>query len=152
MVTNPAIRFVSWVILVMICEFGFGKAQAVAEALPRVFILQAQNLVEAKKRAQSGDTAVAPASKKLTREADRALEGGSYSVVNKELVPPSGDKHDYMSIAPYWWPNPDTPNGLPYVRRDGEINPERDEVSDRKKLDNLVQRVIAPKGQALTSR
>jgi hypothetical protein len=70
MVTNPAIRFVSWVILVMICEFGFGKAQAVAEALPRVFILQAQNLVEAKKRAQSGDTTVALAFKKLTREAE----------------------------------------------------------------------------------
>ena len=46
-----------------------------------------------------------------------------------------------MSIAPYWWPNPNTPNGLPYVRRDGEINPERDQTSDRKRLDNMVQAV-----------
>jgi len=41
-----------------------------------------------------------------------------------------------MSIAPYWWPNPNTPNGLPYIRRDGEVNPERDQTSDRKRLDN----------------
>jgi hypothetical protein len=57
------------------------------------------------------------------------------------LAPPSGDKHDYMSIAPYWWPNPKTSNGLPYIRRDGEVNPERDQTSDRKRLDNLVQSV-----------
>jgi len=33
--------------------------------------------------------------------------------MEKELVPPSGDKHDYMSIGPYWWPDPQQPNGLP---------------------------------------
>jgi hypothetical protein len=46
-----------------------------------------------------------------------------------------------MSLAPYWWPNPNTPNHLPYVRRDGEVNPERDATSDRKHLDGLVQSV-----------
>jgi hypothetical protein len=40
-------------------------------------------------------------------------------------MPPSGDKHDYMSIGPYWWPDPQQPDGLPYIRRDGEVNPER---------------------------
>ena len=139
--SNPTVRFVSWLTFMMICAFGVGESQAVGDEMPRVFILHGQNLVETKKRIQSGDTVLAPAFKKLTREADRALGGGSYSVVNKERVPPSGDKHDYMSIVPYWWPNPSTSNGLPYVRRDGEVNPERDEVSDRKKLDNLVQRV-----------
>jgi hypothetical protein len=62
-------------------------------------------------------------------------------VTHKEFAPPSGDKHDYIRIAPYWWPNPKTKNGLPYVRRDGEINPERDQTSDRRRLDNLVQSV-----------
>jgi hypothetical protein len=37
-------------------------------------------------------------------------------------VPPSGDKHDYLSYARYWWPNPETADGLPYVRRDGQTN------------------------------
>ncbi len=31
---------------------------------------------------------------------------------------------DYLSMGDYWWPNPDTPNGLPYVRRDGQSNPD----------------------------
>ncbi|WP_051250965.1 alginate lyase family protein [Paenibacillus harenae] len=34
-----------------------------------------------------------------------------------------GGKHDYYSNGDYWWPNPDTPDGLPYIRRDGESNP-----------------------------
>jgi hypothetical protein len=45
-------------------------------------------------------------------------------------VPPSGDKHDYVTIAPYYWPNPKTANGLPYIRRDGEHNPENKVDSD----------------------
>ncbi|HML75508.1 MAG TPA: alginate lyase family protein [Anaerohalosphaeraceae bacterium] len=31
---------------------------------------------------------------------------------------------DYYSMGDYWWPNPDTPNGLPYVQRDGQSNPD----------------------------
>src|SRR5215470_4681354 len=65
-----------------------------------------------------------PALDALFAEADRALRSGPFSVMDKELVPPSGDKHDYMSIGPYWWPDPQQPNGLPYMRRDGERNPE----------------------------
>lgn len=35
-----------------------------------------------------------------------------------------GGPHDYYSNGDYWWPNPDTPDGLPYIRRDGETNPD----------------------------
>ncbi len=31
---------------------------------------------------------------------------------------------DFLSMGDYWWPNPDTADGLPYVRRDGESNPD----------------------------
>jgi len=31
-----------------------------------------------------------------------------------------------MSVGPYWWPDPSKPDGLPYIRRDGERNPARD--------------------------
>ena len=57
-------------------------------------------------------------------EADEALKAGPFSVMNKKLTPPSGDKHDYMSLGPYWWPDPNKPDGLPYIRRDGRVNPE----------------------------
>lgn len=45
-------------------------------------------------------------------------------VTQKQTLPPSGDKRDYMTLSPYWWPDPQSPNGLPYIRRDGERNPE----------------------------
>lgn len=35
-----------------------------------------------------------------------------------------GGPHDYYSNGDYWWPNPDSPDGLPYIRRDGESNPD----------------------------
>ncbi len=52
------------------------------------------------------------------------------SVLDKSVTPPSGDKHDYMSMGPYWWPNPDTKDGLPYIRKDGERNPEIYKITD----------------------
>ena len=35
-----------------------------------------------------------------------------------------GGPNDFYSNGDYWWPNPDTTNGLPYVQRDGETNPD----------------------------
>ncbi|MBT8038613.1 MAG: alginate lyase family protein [Gammaproteobacteria bacterium] len=57
--------------------------------------------------------------------ADRALQRGPFSVTQKTGFPPDRDIHDYYSLAPYWWPDPDKENGLPYTRRDGQTNPER---------------------------
>ena len=108
---------------------------------PQLFIWYPDELIRARQRIHGNDAALLSALRRLEHDALRALDGGTYSVVHKKLAPPSGDKHDYMSIAPYWWPNPSTRDGLPYVRWDGEVNPERDDTSDRQRLDNLVQRI-----------
>lgn len=63
-----------------------------------------------------------PAVIKLRKEADSALATGPWSVVTKDLYPPSGNKHDYMSNGKYWWPDPENPDG-PYIRKDGVTNP-----------------------------
>jgi len=55
-------------------------------------------------------------------------------VMDKATAPPSGDKHDYVSMGTYWWPNPKTPNGLPYIRRDGERNPEIEKIPDHQNM------------------
>jgi hypothetical protein len=34
-----------------------------------------------------------------------------------------GEPGDYSSNGDYWWPDPDKPDGLPYIQRDGESNP-----------------------------
>ncbi|MEY4819169.1 MAG: hypothetical protein RLZZ23_1942, partial [Verrucomicrobiota bacterium] len=80
--------------------------------------------LEKAKIAATTDEAAGKALKKLIADADKALAVTPPSVMQKTKVPPSGDKHDYMSIAPYYWPNPATNDGLPYVRKDGKVNPE----------------------------
>ena len=72
-----------------------------------------------------------PAYKQLLKDADKALEQGPFSVMEKKHLPPSGDKHDYMSLAPYHWPDPTKPGGLPYMRKDGQTNPEVKEYKDK---------------------
>ena len=85
-----------------------------------------------------------PAILKAARsEADDAMTAGPFSVMEKKDTPPSGDKHDYMSLAPYWWPDPATPGGLPYIRRDGETNPEVRSISDHTNIFKLESAVHA---------
>src|SRR5213078_3166245 len=93
-------------------------------APPRVYSLRADALARAKRRLASGDSSVRPAYDRLVREAAAALVAGPFSVMDKQRTPPSGDKHDYVSMGPYWWPDSTKPDGLPYVRHDGERNPE----------------------------
>ncbi|HEY0458368.1 MAG TPA: alginate lyase family protein [Pyrinomonadaceae bacterium] len=108
---------------------------------PRVFLLDAEKLAEAKRKILAGDKTYNQALEKLKTSADEALKAENYAVVNKQGTPPSGDKHDYMSQAPYFWANPKTPNGLPYIRRDGERNPEIKKYPDHENLDKMVDAV-----------
>lgn len=36
----------------------------------------------------------------------------------------AGTIHDFYSEGDYWWPDPNKPDGLPFIRRDGQSNPE----------------------------
>jgi len=81
--------------------------------------------------------------KAVRAEADHAMDQGPFSVMQKKKTPPSGSKHDYMSLAPYWWPNPSTANGLPYVRRDGQRNPITRSIPDHANIFGLEDAVHA---------
>src|SRR6266481_3993307 len=113
------------------------SARAQQQKLPRVFLIDARKLAETKQRIQSGDKAFDPALAKLEADARQALQQKPLSVTTKAGTPPSGDKHDYMSQAPYFWPDPRSPNGLPYIRRDGERNPELNKITDHQTLDQM---------------
>lgn len=78
--------------------------------------------------------------KKLIGEADRDMKKKPYSVTFKEGMAPSGDKHDYVSLSRYFWPDPSKKDGLPYINRDGESNPEL-ETYDRNPLGNMANAV-----------
>ncbi len=61
--------------------------------------------------------------KRLRARADEAMTQGPWSVTFEPSPAASGDPHDYFSEGAYWWPDPDNPDD-PYIRRDGEINPD----------------------------
>ena len=45
--------------------------------------------------------------KSIVRNAEKELTHAIKTVVDKEMTAQSGDKHDYMSLSRYWWPNPE---------------------------------------------
>jgi len=113
-------------------------ADGFAQGAPRVFLLNAERLAANKRRINGGDKTLEAALIKLESDARKALKQEPTSVVSKATTPPSGDKHDYMSQAPYFWADPAKPNGLPYIRRDGERNPEINKISDHHTMDLMV--------------
>lgn len=90
---------------------------------PNTLLLNANQLAKIKHALSSSSEYEIPLTI-LTSNANEKLNAGPYSVAYKESVAPSGDKHDYLSVAPYWWPDITKPDGLPYIRRDGIFNPE----------------------------
>lgn len=94
-----------------------------AQAAPPVITMDGAYLDLAKQRVAAQDPVLQPAYARLLLDAEATLKVPAEAVTNKKLLPPSKDKHDYMSLAPYWWPDPSKPDGLPYVQRDGEFNP-----------------------------
>src|ERR1700730_8619990 len=103
-------------------------AQA-GNAAVRVFCADPQTLAASKTALKSGDSALKPAFDQLLKDANSRLDQKPPSVMEKKQVPPSGDKHDYMSQAPYFWRDTNSPDGK-YVRHDGERNPESNADSD----------------------
>lgn len=77
----------------------------------------------------------------IISEANKGLKFGPVSVMEKNEVPPSGSKHDYMSLAPYHWPDPTKKDGLPYMRKDGETNPEVKLYKDKDYLPELCSKI-----------
>lgn len=106
-------------------------AQQQHQETPDTVVIQGWRLEVAKAKIAHGDKTYTKALSHLTAQADSWLGQGPWTVTSKEKTPPSGDKHDYASQAPYWWPNPNTTDGCPYIQRDGERNPEVDKYTDR---------------------
>lgn len=107
-----------------------------AESIPNTLTING-NFLASLKRSQNPIVL-----RRVRAAAEHAMHAGPFTVMNNTVVPPSGDRHDYMSMGIYWWPNPSTHNGLPYVRHDGRVNPQAAHIPDHKELfglENAVQ-------------
>ncbi|HEU4723493.1 MAG TPA: alginate lyase family protein [Gemmatimonadaceae bacterium] len=98
--------------------------------------------------------AASPATAQLTRTqliaverervlalANRYLSEPPVTVTAVRATRSAGGAHDFYSEGDYWWPNPADPGG-PYVRRDGETNPDNF-VAHRDAMRRLSQIVPA---------
>lgn len=97
--------------------------------LPKVFCADPKAMAAVKASLATDKAAFQPAFQHLMAEADKALTLNPPSVMDKKMAPPSGDKHDFLSQAPYFWRDTNSPDGH-YVRRDGQRNPESNRSSD----------------------
>jgi Alginate lyase len=60
---------------------------------------------------------------RILSEASNALALGPITITKYHAKLSEGGPNDFYSNADYFWPNPETTNGLPYVNRDGQSNP-----------------------------
>src|SRR5689334_3257121 len=123
------------------CRPSSAPAPSAAGPRPNTIVLRGDNLARAKAGVLAREEKFRDAYDDLIRDANTALTVGPFTVTQKKRTPPSGDKHDYMSLAPYWWPDSSKPNGLPYVRHDGRRNPETENDYDAPRLKHMMDAV-----------
>jgi hypothetical protein len=108
----------------------------VSAQTPDVLLMNGARLASVKKTWKT-DNETGQLVKSLQKQADRLLNANPVSVMDKASTPESGSKHDYMSQAPYFWYDSSKPNGKPYLRRDGQHNPETYKIADHKNMSDL---------------
>src|ERR1700759_1463185 len=88
--------------LMLSCLYG-GRSVAQDSLLSKsdMVALDFSILAAKKKLVVAKDLSVMPAYDQLLSDADKLLSFKAVSVMDKTGVPPSGTRHDYMSIAPY---------------------------------------------------
>ncbi len=79
---------------------------------------------------------------RILAAATLALAQAPVTITSRTASLSEGGIHDFYSNGDYWWPNPKTTNGLPYVQRDGQTNP-GNFTEHRKMLRQLSDAVAA---------
>ncbi|OEF18942.1 alginate lyase family protein [Aliivibrio logei] len=108
-------------LLVTLCPVLFS-----ANLLAQSFVNFDEESLSNSKEALNNKTAHAEttlAYNQLLTLADSLLTLQNPTVMGKKISPPTGDKHDYLSISRYWWPDESKSDGLPWIRKDGQTNP-----------------------------
>lgn len=105
----------------------------------RFVLVNGEKLKKARELYTAGDYKKNPVLKKLVKDSEKSLKTDIVTILDKKEAGPSGNKHDYYSLANYYWPNPATPDGLPYIKKDGEVNPEIYESGDKEVFPKMLK-------------
>jgi hypothetical protein len=128
-------------LLPLVAAAGLVRGAEDAPATPKVVSVQPAELAAVKARLAKDPGPLRPAFERLIDEAEQALQQRPRSVLDKTKPLPGVDPRDYVSYAPYFWPNPATPDGLPYIRKDGRHNSALVRQGDRQNFGAIKQAV-----------
>jgi hypothetical protein len=152
--TQVAICLVTTAAFAGLSVRNVSRAEDKASAQPKTVMWDGVHLASLRAGELKKDSHYTEFLKRLRKNAEIARKRGPYSVMDKHEVAPSGDKHDYLSYARYWWPNPDTADGMPYIRRDGKTNKDLLNKGDRETVGMLYDdlETLALAGYLLNDR
>ena len=142
---NRAIIFSMFLsVIVTFTSFSAFSVNTVGSLSTSFIQFDAKRIANVKQSLKTGQAAkhTKKAYRYLIKKADLALTLINPSVIDKTFFPPSKNKHDYLSLSRYWWPDPKSPNGLPWIRKDGVTNPntQTDDV-DRPRLGRAINAI-----------
>jgi Alginate lyase len=130
---RPAKQLILAIIILFVQQMLFAQT-------PKLYLINAEKVAAIKNNAAT-NKATADNIKQLAKQADKLLPQHFGSVMDKTIAPPCGNMHEYFSMAKYYWPDPTKPDGKPFIKKDGQKNPENDKVSDDKNFDAMVSAV-----------
>ena len=140
---NKSIKYLFLIVVFGICTSIFAQGK-LDQGIPKTLSIDGQTLSTNYKLILSNNKDKVVALKSLLKKADELVNDAIvYSVMDKKQTPPSGDKHDYMSTGPYWWPDPTKPDGLPYIKKDGIRNPTYYDISDSQEIDKVEDATLS---------
>ncbi|KHT64384.1 hypothetical protein RJ45_06615 [Photobacterium gaetbulicola] len=119
-----------------------------ASSIPDFTYYDSNRIREINKGIDSEDQTLVNALETITIKANKTLSSKVESVIDKPAPAPSGDMNDYLSISPYFWPDSEKEDGMPWLYRDGKINPltrgsNTDQVKAARFLNNMGDLFVA---------
>jgi hypothetical protein len=130
----------------LVCFVGLWGLCLNLQAAEKLLLMQEARLGQLKSAYEGKeDPSIPPEAKalakKIVKEADKRVGKPVITITENENLQASKDPHDYFSIGRYFWPDPSKPDGLPWINRDGETNPDAVKESDEKKLSEMIHTV-----------
>jgi hypothetical protein len=129
-----------------VCFIGLWGLCVSLQAAEKLLLMQEARLGQLKSAYEGKDDPSTPPeakaiAKKIVKEAEKRMGKPMISITENENLQASKDPHDYFSIGRYFWPDPSKSDGLPWINRDGETNPDAVKASDEKKLGEMIHAV-----------
>jgi hypothetical protein len=129
-----------------VCFIGLWGLCASLQAAEKLLLMQEARLGQLKSAYEGKEDTNLPSeakamATKIVKEAGKRVGKPVITITENENLQASKDPHDYFSIGRYFWPDPSKSDGLPWINRDGETNPNAVKASDEKKLSEMIHAV-----------